>query len=73
MIMRQARQDGYLPEAMRFTTRRIRWRQELTVDPVHVVGDLWVAEAVGTFDVVSVEGQDSTQTTGLDGQFRHVF
>ena len=67
------RQDGYLPEAVRFTTRRIRWRQELTVDPVLVVGDLWVAEAVGTFDVVSVEGQDSAQTTGLDGQFRHVF
>ena len=67
------RQDGHLPEEVRFTTRRIRWRQELTVDPVLVVGDLWVAEAVGTFDVVSVEGRDSAQTTGLDGQFRHVF
>ena len=67
------RQDGYLPEEVRFTTRRIRWRQELTVDPVLVVGDLWAAEAIGTFDVVCVEGGDSTQTTGLDGQFRYAF
>jgi hypothetical protein len=66
------RQRGYLPEEVRFTTRGIRWRQELNVDPVLVAGDLWIAEAAGAFDFVSVEGQGSTQTTGLDGQFRYV-
>lgn len=64
------RQHGYLPEVVRFTTRGIRWRQELTVDPLLVADDLWVAEATGAFDAVSVEGHGSAQTTGLDGQFR---
>jgi len=64
------RQHGYLPEVVRFTTRGIRWRQELTVDPLPVAGDLWVAEAAGAFDLVCVEGHGSAQATGLDGHFR---
>jgi hypothetical protein len=64
------RQHGYLPEVVRFATRGIRWRQELTVDPLLVACDLWVAEATGVFDAVSVEGRGSARTTGLDGQFR---
>ena len=64
------RQRGYLPDVVRFTTLGIRWRQELTVDPLLVAGDLWVAEATGAFDLVSVECHGSAQTIGLDGQFR---